>query len=387
MLDIKKEIKKVYKKMMSFSPLKNIILFESYPVFSDNTRIIYEELIKQDIAGKYQYIWIDLKRDYCLPKIKHSNTKIIQVNLDNFIDKIIFNHYLYQAKMIISGNVVFDKAKDEQYHYYVSHGTALKDVSHYYRLPSGVDACLSISPFFAKYDAYNLGVDPSKVTSYGFPRTDCFFDNQHIDLKKLFYNCAFKKTILWMPTFRKHINGEINGSDISFPIIHERETAERINAYAVKERILFLVLPHFSQEWNYDFLEGLSNIRMIDNNFLLQKDIPLYRIIKETDALLTDYSSVAIDYLLLDRPIGFCHEDIDNYRKNIGFMDYADELFSCGAIVNNETELYSYVDALINRNDIFSLKRAAIRKKFFTEANGDAGKRVADHIMRVLNNE
>lgn len=372
---------------MSSVPLEDIILLESYPVFSDNTRMIYEELIRRDKESKYRYIWVDAMRDYYVPHTDHANTTIMQINPDRFVDKLIFNHYLYRAKMIISGNVIFNKTRDGQYHYYVSHGTALKDISRYYHLPSTIDACLSISPFFAKYDAYNLGVDPNKITSYGFPRTDCFFDDRHIDLKKVFYEYSFEKTILWMPTFRKHINGEINASDIEFPIIRNRKMAESINAYALKKGVLLLVLPHFSQKWDYDFLKGHSNIRLIDNNLFLKKNIPLYRIIKETDALLTDYSSVAIDYLLLNRPIGFCHEDIEEYRKNIGFMDYADDLFSCGMQVNCEKELCSFIDDLFRGKDKFSIVRTAIRKQFFGETDGNAGKRVADHIMKVLDNE
>ena len=39
-----------------------------------------------------------------------------------------------------------------------------------------------------------------------------------------------------------------------------------------------------------------------------------------SDALITDYSSVYFDYLLLDKPIGFTVDDMELYIKDRGFI-------------------------------------------------------------------
>lgn len=42
----------------------------------------------------------------------------------------------------------------------------------------------------------------------------------------------------------------------------------------------------------------------------------LYEILPHTDLLITDYSSVYFDYLLLDKPIVFTPTDLGEYSKN-----------------------------------------------------------------------
>ena len=49
-------------------------------------------------------------------------------------------------------------------------------------------------------------------------------------------------------------------------------------------------------------------------------DIPVNRILGKADALISDYSSAAIDYLILDRPIGFLLKDVEEYGNSRGFI-------------------------------------------------------------------
>ena len=48
-----------------------------------------------------------------------------------------------------------------------------------------------------------------------------------------------------------------------------------------------------------------SNIVILSNEQLYHMDIQTNEILMHADALISDYSSVAVDYLLLDRPIAF----------------------------------------------------------------------------------
>ena len=52
----------------------------------------------------------------------------------------------------------------------------------------------------------------------------------------------------------------------------------------------------------------------MDDTDLEQADVQLYETLSFVDALITDYSSVAIDYLLMDRPIAFTLDDYEKYR-------------------------------------------------------------------------
>ena len=46
-----------------------------------------------------------------------------------------------------------------------------------------------------------------------------------------------------------------------------------------------------------------------------KKQIKLYELIGISDGLLSDYSSVAVDYLLLDRPLGYVLADYNIYKE------------------------------------------------------------------------
>ena len=46
----------------------------------------------------------------------------------------------------------------------------------------------------------------------------------------------------------------------------------------------------------------------------------MYVLLRNADALITDYSSAYFDYMLLNRPIAFTVEDIEEYRKKRGFV-------------------------------------------------------------------
>ena len=66
--------------------------------------------------------------------------------------------------------------------------------------------------------------------------------------------------------------------------------------------------------------DGFLNIVLIENEDLDRMDIPVNRILGKADALISDYSSAAVDYLILDRPIGFLLKDVEEYGNPRGFV-------------------------------------------------------------------
>lgn len=46
----------------------------------------------------------------------------------------------------------------------------------------------------------------------------------------------------------------------------------------------------------------------------------VYTLLRNADGLITDYSSVYFDYMLLNRPIGFAVEDMENIRTKEGLF-------------------------------------------------------------------
>ena len=59
------------------------------------------------------------------------------------------------------------------------------------------------------------------------------------------------------------------------------------------------------------------NIRIYTDSFFRAQGFNLYKLLACSDALVTDISSCAIDYLLLNRPVGFFAPDLHSYSRGI----------------------------------------------------------------------
>ena len=80
-----------------------------------------------------------------------------------------------------------------------------------------------------------------------------------------------------------------------------------------------------------------------------------------TDALITDYSSVAIDYLLLDKPIGFTLDDFEEYRKTRGFIFEDPKKYMPGHHIYSFSDLCDFLSSVSDGYDPFWEQRASVR--------------------------
>ena len=106
--------------------------------------------------------------------------------------------------------------------------------------------------------------------------------------------------------------------------------------------VLVVIKKHYLQI-PYDFGENvLTNIVYLENQDLEDNGLQLYEFINCSDALISDYSSVAIDYLLLNRPIGFTLDDYDAYTESRGWV-FEDHWNTCQ---ENIFTMYSSLNSL-----------------------------------------
>ena len=105
-------------------------------------------------------------------------------------------------------------------------------------------------------------------------------------------------------------------------------------------------------------------------------DGPLYPLVGRADALLTDYSSVYIDYLLLDRPIGFVTDDWDAYRNSRGFVFDDPRAVMPGPFLTDYAELTTFLSDVASGNDPFQDRRRTLADRFHTYADGQSCERV-----------
>lgn len=144
-------------------------------------------------------------------------------------------------------------------------------------------------------------IDNKKVLHFGQCRTDVFFDETlERDILPELLRCRY---IVYMPTHR--YEGKV-------PFEFNRLLdLEFIDSLCNKLGVKFIIKKHFYHNENNTELDRYNNIVDITK---IRVD-PLI-LLKHSEALITDYSSCYIDYLLLGKPIVFYCYDLKNYIEN-----------------------------------------------------------------------
>jgi CDP-glycerol glycerophosphotransferase (TagB/SpsB family) len=185
------------------------------------------------------------------------------------------------------------------------------------------------------------------VRACGISRTDYYFNKRFIErAKDKFYKehrCAKgKKIVLWAPTFRGNaIDPYFEGSD-KIKILEER----------LKKLDYFLVTkfhPHYKKR------ENLRTSKLLTEELITLADF-----------LITDYSSVLFDFLLLKDNLILFNPDLFHYQKNRGFYLNYEEIPAVQ--INNINGIYKYLknyeSNIINKEKIDKFRLKFLRDCF-----------------------
>ena len=73
--------------------------------------------------------------------------------------------------------------------------------------------------------------------------------------------------------------------------------------------------------------------------------------------MITDYSSVFLDYYLLDRPVAFTINDYEEYKEKRGFVFDDIKSLMAGPTISNLEELLKFLLSVMNFEDEFYIER------------------------------
>lgn len=94
----------------------------------------------------------------------------------------------------------------------------------------------------------------------------------------------------------------------------------------------------------------------------------------DSDVLITDYSSIIIEYLLYNKPIIICNR---NYKSS---NDILNKIYKVCYLVDNFEELSNQIVELKKGRDVLKKKREQLIKELFSDYDGNVKDRVADFI-------
>ena len=92
----------------------------------------------------------------------------------------------------------------------------------------------------------------------------------------------------------------------------------KFNSYLREKNIFCCIKMHpIDEDFYKNSIQEYSNILFINRFDLQNKDIELDNILAAFDLLITDYSSIYIDYLLVNKPIVFLKQNYKEYKHSI----------------------------------------------------------------------
>jgi len=230
--------------------------------------------------------------------------------------------------------------------------------------------------------AFKMPVD--KVIITGYPRNDILLSkNVSIPfLDKIKKTHGFRYLFLYLPTFRGEINSSFDlFSNYNFNVKEIEELLSELNG-------LLLIKTHpVNRIKNQVLLTQVSSSKFIKivDDYDIEGDI--YPLLSYADILITDYSSVYFDYLLLNRPIVFAPFDIDDYiKKDREFYDsYYD--VTPGPKAKNWEEVLVYIKEAIEEPEKYKAERERINKMFNQYQDANSSERVYKAIMEMFYRE
>ena len=203
---------------------------------------------------------------------------------------------------------------------HLGHGTPLKNIGfleknisvlkkiYYTFIKNNFSYVLSTSHDFDKIMSKFLNIPLKRIFTNGQPRLDSIFEKKEDILNRVFKIEKNMKNILYAPTWRKDSEAEL----FPFTDFNEKEIENFLEDNKIN--IFLRVHPDFETEIDEKLLK-IKGIYVLNSKVV--KDISEY--LSCFDLLITDYSSIFIDYLLLDKPILFLPYDFEKYNKEIGF--------------------------------------------------------------------
>lgn len=218
-----------------------------------------------------------------------------------------------------------------------------------------------------------FSVKKETVFVTGYPRHDVLLSSKKPELTPMGEEIRKKraegfKIGLFTPTHRKA--GLESVTDIFLP------TIQILDTYCRQKNILIYTKLHHCHEKELQTLSKLTNIKPIADE-LIHQDI--YTILPLADFLITDYSSLFTDFMLLNRPIIFTQFDKIRYeREQQGFYGDYDNL-TPGRVTFNWIETVQALDNLKLSDNYDKIKKTLLA---FSDTSN--AKRVYEIINKQL---
>lgn len=383
--------------------------------YIDDIKIKFFDFRNKDLITKENKIALFVNNNsgsntYLLNKMKpqyiKDNYDIVEINSlfsDNEKDAIFD---VLTSKMIITTHSYRNYIFKDKYHIKLWHGFPLKgigsmsknkeqDVKTIHECWNKIDKITSYSQLYTTLMNACFGGRISQYTITGMPRNDFLFNSngRQILSRLLDINLNNKKLAFYMPTFRiskytKEVNGTTRENIFGFRDFNIKKFDEFLSSQDIK---LIIKLHPYEEAYVLknlsEWVRKTNNIVLLKNDLFTKNRIDLYEVLNAADMLITDYSSVYFDFLLLDKPIIFTPTDLEQYGENRGFLLEPYELWTPGPKVLDQMSLQYEMNKSLNDIRYYKKERKWLKDIAHYYQDNNSSYRVWSLIDKIMKNE
>jgi len=367
---------------------KNVVILQTSRryLYNDNTRYLYENLCCE---YRNNFFWVTDSKEIKL-YLKKKNFKFI-----SWSNPIKLIQTALKAKIVVdNGNSYFNPFGicdcSKVIKISLSHGIGPKSTV-------GGDSFSKKQKYIQirdinKFDYVNFTseyakkivgleqfqINQKKLTVFGYPRCDQFFDKERNKLrllqkkqtKKYFPNfCPEDKVLLYTPTWRPYV--------YDFPLNHmDNFNFKKFNEWLEENKILFFYSTH-SNNAPKNFPVNLKRIIKIDHNLDPLFDINYF--MQEVDVLINDYATTSTEFAILNRPQIFFMPDFEKYTNVKGFTENYKRIMPGKEVTNFQEFTETILNAIINTQNYISTYKSEsseLLKKYYDKNNSNATKEI-----------
>ena len=180
-----------------------------------------------------------------------------------------------------------------------------------------------------------FGLAEGNVAVTGYPRNDVLFDTKRsvaafdTPLPESFANAvdSGRKVILYLPTYRDSGKSYMNMD------------WNRLDDLMGSVGATFFVKTHP--------VDRLKNDINCKNVHQLPQLIDVYDLLARVDILISDYSSIVFDFMLLDRPIIYYTPDLDEFLSSSRALNFHPREIAVGPMCESFTELLTALEHIV----------------------------------------
>ncbi len=237
------------------------------------------------------------------------------------------------------------------------------------------------SDYMAQHFSHYLGIPMEKIRVTGYPRNDVLFDEevQARARHEVEWRCPlpFRSLVLYAPTWSKHAR--------EWWPFSQDELADMQRILAENEAIWVVRLHRRGAEKLVlpDSSGGMRRIFRYEECF---GRMDVQEAMTAVDVLVTDYSSIAYDFILLDRPVLFLEREREGFAREQGLVEGYRDLLP-GPVGETYTEFSAYLAEALRGGDPQGWRRTQVLPLFHRYTDGHSTERCVQEMTSILNSQ